>query len=165
MTRSDTTKPDKPSTKDAERVRSDRTRADALTERTDDASVETSANSPDAERKRLRDAAARTAEGVEDESRLIEVDANRVEFTMVDESAGTLSATARRVTDPATTDEVPQDLIKVDPNKVRFASIDPSNGPQPVVQREPLRDALGIEIPAVSPPEAFRQKKGNDAQK
>jgi hypothetical protein len=154
MTRSDTTKPDKPSTKDAERARTDRTRADALTERADDTAL---VQPEDAERKRLRDAAAATAEGA-DPSKLIEVDANRVEFSMVSEADGTLQA-KERLADPATGEDVPQDIIKVDPSKVRFSSIDPSNGPQPPVRREPVRDALGIEIPAVSPPEAFRQDK------
>lgn len=150
MTRSnETTKADKPGAKDIER----RTRAQAL-----DVPAETDPPQPDDERKRLRDAAAATAEGV-DESKLIAVDANRVEFTMVDPSTGTLSATERRVRDPETTEDVPQDIIKVDPARVRFSSIDPSNGPTAEEPRPQVVDALGIPIPAESPPEAFKHGK------
>lgn len=114
--------------------------------------------SPEDERKRLRDLAAKTAEGV-DESKLIEVDANRVAFHFVAEPVGDEQIIVGRKLTRDQAEDLPRDLIKVDPAKVRFESLDPSNGPQAPEATAQVVDSLGIPVPAVSPPEAFRQKK------
>jgi hypothetical protein len=153
MAKNETTKPS--AKEHAEQLRDTRARALAASQ------PEQTPEDEERKRKRLRDAAAATAEGV-DESKLIEVDANRVEFT-VTSAEGLPSAEVRSVMDPHTSEEVPADLIKVDPARVGISPIDadasPTLTPPAHLLNRQVVDSLGIPVPAVSPREAFAPGK------
>lgn len=113
-------------------------------------------NATQAERKRMRDAAAATAEGA---AHTITVDANRVTFLPIAPLVDAAGQPVATIQEAKVTADTPQDLIEVDPTRVRFASQDPSNGPAPAPTVVRAVDSLGIPIPALTPIEAQKPLK------